>query len=278
MREKPKTSKTCGDKRIYTRILIVVIATIMILPAVQANIQGEVTLTEEEIYQKDSTNLEVRIENLRQSSIENTELTIKSPPLEIDEEIPIGSIERGESWTKQMKIKTWKETPTGSHEIKTQLFYNQESMQLRTVNLNVRENPLKLETTLQKGRIEPREDNKLILELTNKGEQILEEVNVNAKFDQLEYINTKEDCSRYYGEMKPGEKFETTCSFQATEDAGRTTELEIETSFRDLDQKTHRFTEYVEINVSTTMLSRLETILVIAIAVVILLMFFKATM
>lgn len=251
---------------------------LMILPITQANIQGEVTLTEQEIYQKDSTTLNIRIENLRQSAIENTELTIKSKPLEIDEEIQIGSIERGRSWTKQMKINTWKETPTGSHEIKTQLFYDQESMQMPTINLNVRENPLKLETTLAKERIEPRENNTLTLKLINRGDQTLEEVNVNPKFDQLEYINTKEDCSRYYGEMNPDESFETTCTFQATEDAGESTELEIETSFTDIEQKTHRFTEHIEINVSKTILSRLETIIVIAIAIIVLLMFFKASM
>ncbi|MFW5902430.1 MAG: hypothetical protein ACOCTT_00920, partial [archaeon] len=146
---------------------------------------------------------------------------------------------------------------------------------LNPVELTVKEVPIKIETSFEKERAEPEEDNELTIKVSNEGEEELRNVEIKPNFDELAFIHTEKNCSRTYTEMRSGDSSETKCKFYATEEASRETELEIEIKFQDQEDETHKFREYTEIKVDTTIMPGAKTFIAIAIAAIIFLMFLK---
>lgn len=261
----------CGVKILLISLFIGIIGISM----AQSTIIGEMSLSEEEIYQGEETTLEIKIENLRDQTLEDTHINIDSKEIEIEEQIKIGELRPGRKWSKNLKIRTSKNTPIGEHEIQGQLTWNLGSMKLSSRNLKIKEIPLKIETSFEKERVNPEEENSLTIKTTNKGEETLKNVEINPKFEKLAFIHTEEDCSRTYTDMNPRDSFETTCKFYASEQASRETELEIEVKFQDQDDKMNRFKEYTDIKVSTTILPETRIIPIILVGIAILLIFLK---
>ncbi len=278
MKKKQMKWTKCGDKpRLSKKIILTALVLTITFSIGQSNIIGEMNVIgEEEIYRGGETEIRIKIDNLRSTTLENPRIEIESEPLQIDQKIETGDIRPGESFRREIKIETRRETQIGKHEVQGQMFYTGGTMKLEPVTIEVKETPLKLETTLEKESIAPGEENTLTLKLTNVKQQTLTDVEVEAKFQELTYINSKEECSRSYSEMPPGDSFETSCDFHASEDAGRKTELPIEASFHDEDGEKHHITQYKEIEVDTQILPGIKTFLIVGIAIIIFLMFLKA--
>ncbi len=248
-KKRNKDPKTYGVKIGITILILLITVTTL----GQGQITGKMNLTKKEIYRTESTTLKAKISNhIGGHTVDDIKLKLQNQELELEEEYSLGELSPGQSWTiEPLEIQTNKETPVGNHSIQANLQYEETAMKLVPMNLKIKENPLKLQISLEKGETPREGTNTLQIEAENIGNNTLNQVTIDPDFGKLAYLNIKGKCRKQIDSLNPKESFTGVCEFQATEESPSEYDLPIHSSFIDQEEEKHEFKDYKKIPVES---------------------------
>lgn len=247
MKKRKKEWKRCGEKAIISALII-----LMFSLTAQAQLTSSLTIQDEKIYRKESTELNLTVENsISGSEINDIQVKINSEKLDLSEKVSIGQIDPGESFKKTLKIKTYRNTSVGIHKIQGRIKYDNVGTPLTPVELEVDKIPLKLETSFEKEETPRDGNNTLEMKITNQGETPITDIEIEPNFARLRYLETDESCKRQIDELRKEESFTLKCQFRSTEEASGEYSLPINMNFKDASGETHTFEEYIQVPVES---------------------------
>lgn len=228
------------------------------------------------LYQTENTEVEVKVENLlSEQTYKGISLEVFNEALNINKNFSLSNLNPGEKWSSEINVKAMKDIDPGIYEVKANLFYDSIHTEVSPIDIEIKEVPLDIKMDLSKKEMDREENNSLSIEINNKGKEVLQDIEIASKFSKLFYLKAKEKCVRQIGELRPEESFTMNCEFKSTADASGEYTLNVKTSFKDSVGE-HTFDHYKGVKVKEGFgLPGTQTLLIGAVAVLVILILLK---